>query len=569
MAPPGRSTTPADEFALAAAGTARHSVKRTYGSGSARSAKVQAPEEESDEEEEVVTAPAPSRATPSKSKEARTPTRPAVVVPPKVLSASRSTRNNRQPYIDIRLEGAPPAKPSPKKSAPRKAPASTSATTREGSGQKRAREDSRRSTSKSPSKKKPRYAESDTSDSDDSAAAVEQLLKRSPSKRTLTPSKLKARSSLNKPSTSARKASTSASATASTSRKQLDDDEGSDDELALPPSPALAPSRRSTPASARTPSPTKPATPTSSRYAGGSSANRRSSIRAQLLPVSKADIENVPKELRSVLVGYHQEDAYRSPSKRGSSDRAGSEAMKQDEDEEVQSEEEGSVRSKGKGKGKDVKRHRRAVSQEILSGGEDELIPSASGSRSRAAFSRVHADSDEDDLHISGRPPSAIVAPRASASVSPVKRAHPRDKEHTTEYSTRLLSAIYEQNLAILSGGALPEPRPSAAASLSRDDDSNEQQIETETADLMQQPYLSPIYQKWEQPLRFALRSVVQEGMGQCLLLLGPRGVGKSMVRPARRALVRARADRRVGTDHQSDAAPSRSLRSLWRRGRR
>lgn len=38
-------------------------------------------------------------------------------------------------------------------------------------------------------------------------------------------------------------------------------------------------------------------------------------------------------------------------------------------------------------------------------------------------------------------------------------------------------------------------------------------------------------YEEWEKPLRYAMESVVKDGVGNCLIALGPRGVGKTMVR--------------------------------------
>lgn len=40
-----------------------------------------------------------------------------------------------------------------------------------------------------------------------------------------------------------------------------------------------------------------------------------------------------------------------------------------------------------------------------------------------------------------------------------------------------------------------------------------------------------PHYQKWEKPVRYAMRSVIKQKVGNCLIVLGQKGVGKTMVR--------------------------------------
>lgn len=36
---------------------------------------------------------------------------------------------------------------------------------------------------------------------------------------------------------------------------------------------------------------------------------------------------------------------------------------------------------------------------------------------------------------------------------------------------------------------------------------------------------------EWEKPVRYAMEGVVKDRVGNCLIMLGPRGVGKTMVR--------------------------------------
>ncbi|KAL8290077.1 hypothetical protein RQP46_003016 [Phenoliferia psychrophenolica] len=47
--------------------------------------------------------------------------------------------------------------------------------------------------------------------------------------------------------------------------------------------------------------------------------------------------------------------------------------------------------------------------------------------------------------------------------------------------------------------------------------------------DVMAHPYLEG-YEEWERPMRYAMESVVRDGTGNCLVVLGPRGVGKTMI---------------------------------------
>lgn len=118
-------------------------------------------------------------------------------------------------------------------------------------------------------------------------------------------------------------------------------------------------------------------------------------------------------------------------------------------------------------------------------------------------------DHDDSDLEVEG----AIHLEPVSSSSNDQSSAIGR---HQRNYRSQHLSAVLRSLGSVLSGARLPTP-PTAVEDF---DESN----------VMAYPYLAGGYQKWEQPMRYAMRAVVEEGIGNCLIMLGPRGVGKTMV---------------------------------------
>lgn len=194
-------------------------------------------------------------------------------------------------------------------------------------------------------------------------------------------------------------------------------DESSEDEMTLQPT--------------KTPSPKKNLN--QNRLLGSSSSSRRSSARAQLLPISQADIAATPSNLRSRLVGFHQEDEGYGVSP--------------------------TTADKGKG---------RAVSEEI----------------------EVEQAAMLDDATTSN--------------------------EGRRLYSASSLSSLYSSIGSVLNGWTLPSPMTPAQP--------------FDTTDVMAHPFLEGDYKEWERPIRYAMKGVVKDGVGNCLIMLGPRGVGKTMV---------------------------------------
>lgn len=129
------------------------------------------------------------------------------------------------------------------------------------------------------------------------------------------------------------------------------------------------------------------------------------------------------------------------------------------------------------------------------------------------------ASGDESELEVEVHP---AVGER-SATKSTVKATTSAiSRVHTTPHSPQHLHLLLRRCLSVLSGASLPVPCSSTSSNSKGKG----------KAGLMDFPYLEGGYQKWEQPMRYALKSVVEEGVGNCLVLLGPRGVGKSMVSP-------------------------------------
>lgn len=164
------------------------------------------------------------------------------------------------------------------------------------------------------------------------------------------------------------------------------------------------------------------------------------------------------------------------------------------------------------------------------------------------------SEGDESDLDVEGHP-SALEKGKGRAVVSPfisgatASRSSPI-RDHTRTYPAHLMHALYSRNLAVLSGASLPRPATTGASSSPSKGKSKQQE-------LMDLPYLEGPYRKWEQPLRYAMKSVVEEGLGNCLMLLGPRGVGKTMVRGMKRLNERRLTCRFALTARRAHPLPS------------
>ena len=108
-------------------------------------------------------------------------------------------------------------------------------------------------------------------------------------------------------------------------------------------------------------------------------------------------------------------------------------------------------------------------------------------------------------------PPSTNATPEVIASTQSSDSTYP---------SSYLYTHLHRQ-LSILTGAALPETRLSPEATSPKFDKGK---------GVMGYPFLEGGYSEWEKPLRGCLNEVVTRGMGNAVVLLGPRGVGKTMV---------------------------------------
>ncbi|GAA6031209.1 hypothetical protein JCM8097_004062 [Rhodosporidiobolus ruineniae] len=246
-----------------------------------------------------------------------------------------------------------------------------------------------------------------------------------------------------------------------------------EDEIALIPTPPASSTPRKTPAKKTASRSTPASTPSrSSRSASTTVTPSRSSHRIQRLPASVADIENAPANLRNRLVGFHMEDE-------------GYGKQVQDEDEESDEEEEDE---------EVVMRRRAAKGKGRATEDDEEEQEDAS-----------MADVEQDELPL----PSLSVLPTPPSS--PASSAYLASPLHT-----HLTSA-----LAVLSGQRLPRP------ALAKDAQTT---LPPREVGVTKFPYLEGGYDEWERPLRGALDEVVTKGMGNAVMLLGPRGVGKTMI---------------------------------------
>lgn len=104
-------------------------------------------------------------------------------------------------------------------------------------------------------------------------------------------------------------------------------------------------------------------------------------------------------------------------------------------------------------------------------------------------------------------PSAAIVARSSSGPRSP----------RTTKYQTEHVRELWAGIGSVLTGHSYPQPE--------------QPEDGFDELDVSAWPCV-PGYEEWERPIRYAMESVVKDGVGNCLIALGPRGVGKTMVSP-------------------------------------
>ncbi|KDE09019.1 hypothetical protein MVLG_00740 [Microbotryum lychnidis-dioicae p1A1 Lamole] len=127
-------------------------------------------------------------------------------------------------------------------------------------------------------------------------------------------------------------------------------------------------------------------------------------------------------------------------------------------------------------------------------------------------------DSSADELDVlpspsrGGKLSTAVTEMATTETVAPIRDL----LDHSRLYPARNLSFLFSRILNGLNGWTLPR-QPRAPAQFDR-------------RDAPAYPYLSGGYSQWEKPLRYAMNGVVQHNVGNCLIMLGPRGVGKTML---------------------------------------
>lgn len=119
------------------------------------------------------------------------------------------------------------------------------------------------------------------------------------------------------------------------------------------------------------------------------------------------------------------------------------------------------------------------------------------------------SDSDDSDDDETTQLPSALSSPLKGKGKEVTRR------EPGESFAAPRVRALLGSIGSVLTGHRLP-----SASSAD----------EWDRTDVMAYPYLVG-YEQWERPMRYAMESVVRDGTGNCLVVLGPRGVGKTMVR--------------------------------------
>ncbi|GAA5923778.1 hypothetical protein JCM3775_000504 [Rhodotorula graminis] len=264
-------------------------------------------------------------------------------------------------------------------------------------------------------------------------------------------------------------------------------DEGVDEDVFGPVASTSTPTKSATRTPATTPrrSPSKTVTPS------------RSSSRIQRLPASVAEIANAPANLRSRLVGFHMEDdGYGAEVLR-------SQADERDSDEEEDEHEHAAERAVEEDEVEAARRRAKKGKGRALMMEEDEL----------ENHDMLGAgEQDDDDLTLPEPPSHFHQAAQATPSFLPA---------NDSSYVSSPLAIHLASTLALLTGARLPRPflAPDAASTLPPRD-----------IGLLGLPYLEGGFDEWERPLRSALDECVTKGMGNAVMLLGPRGVGKTML---------------------------------------
>ncbi|GAA5883860.1 hypothetical protein JCM16303_007421 [Sporobolomyces ruberrimus] len=253
------------------------------------------------------------------------------------------------------------------------------------------------------------------------------------------------------------------------------------------------PTPRQTPTKSKPTSPSK-ITPTASRVSRTpSSAPSRSSLRTQRLPPSVTELKNAPAELRNRLVGFHMEDDGYGAALEARED-SGSDEAEEEGDFATRREK---TRAKGKG---------RATAEE---GEHDESMQIEDQVDSADPFLTTIQQALSPEDYTLPTPP-AIYNAQVLTSTSTASRYH-----------ESFVRKHLERQLSVLTGESLPETRLPLDATVPSFDKSK---------GVMGYPFLEGGYSEWEKPLRGCLNEVVTRGMGNAVVLLGPRGVGKTML---------------------------------------
>ncbi|BGO98586.1 Origin recognition complex subunit 4 [Rhodotorula toruloides] len=262
------------------------------------------------------------------------------------------------------------------------------------------------------------------------------------------------------------------------------DEERDEEDVFTSPSRASSPSS-STPYKSTTSTPLT--TPSSRR--SSSLTPSRSSSRIRHLPPSLKEIANAPASLRNRLVGFHMED-----------EGYGVEVAREEEDGDGESEEDEEERKRRRReKGKERMVEEADGDDQVMRDEEDEEMAEEEMEISQPAFapSRLATSASASTATASAAHPLIPIAPNTSYLSSPLR--------------TQILTL-----LSTLSGSRLPGPFPST--------------ISSSASSILSLPYLEGGYDEWERPLRASLEECVLKGMGNAVMLLGPRGSGKTML---------------------------------------
>ncbi|BGP31245.1 origin recognition complex subunit 4 [Rhodotorula toruloides] len=249
-----------------------------------------------------------------------------------------------------------------------------------------------------------------------------------------------------------------------------------------------SPSRASSPFSS-TPRKSSTSTPLTTPTSRRSSklTPSRSSSRIRHLPPSLKEIANAPASLRNRLVGFHMED-----------EGYGIDVRQEEEQEESGSEEE------------DEEERRRRRREK----GKEKMVEEADGDGEIAHDDEEDKEMEEMEISQPAFAPSRL-ATSLTGSTATASAAHPLIP--TAPNASYLSSPLRTQILTLLStlsGSRLPGPFPSSTCSSS----------------ILSLPYLEGGYDEWERPLRASLEECMMKGMGNAVMVLGPRGVGKTML---------------------------------------